>query len=238
MKQHILVWDLPTRLCHWLIALSVLACWATIELLEEMQWHFYAGYSLLSLVLFRITWGFIGTHHARFKQFFYPVAETLNYAKNITKKNSRAYLGHNPIGSLSALLMLTSLLVQAVTGLFNSDNYFFGPLNSLVSDDLSTLLGTIHEINFEILEVLIAVHITAIIFYRVHKKQKLSSAMLHGKKEIADDASDSSTNDLQSIDSSKLVLALIVFIICAGCIYGLVSYFEQALPVNDFDPYS
>lgn len=236
MKQPVLVWDIPTRLCHWLMALNVFACWATIELLEEMQWHFYAGYSLLTLVIFRIIWGFIGTRYARFKHFIYPASETLDYAKNITQRHSQTYLGHNPIGSLSALLMLLALLVQTITGLFNSDDYFFGPLNSLVKHNVSTLLGTVHEINFEILEIIIAVHIAAIIFYRLYKKQKLSSAMLHGKKELTEN--NSKSPEEASIDGSKLWLALFVFIMCAGLIYVLATYFTQTLPINDFDPYS
>lgn len=211
------------------MVVALIACWGSIELFENMQWHFYAGYSLLTLLLFRIIWGFIGTRYARFGQFLYPLSETLGYAKNMANKNSTPYLGHNPIGSLSVLLILLVLSMQVLTGLFNSDDYFFGPLNGLVGKAMQIRLSNIHSINFDIIKVVIAIHIIAVLFYRFYKKQTLTTAMLHGKK--------NSNDDTQAIKHSKLWLALIVILVCASCVYGMVSYFESTLPAEEFDVY-
>ena len=157
----------------------------------------------------------------------------MNYAKNIKKRNEgKHYLGHNPIGSLSALAMLLAILIQASTGLFNSDDYFFGPLSGLIDKKLASLLSNIHEINFDLLTLLITTHLIAILYYKLYKKENLSSAMITGKKAAI--ATDERNNSV-AIGGSRLFLALFVLALSAGAVYGLVNAFSDTLPSGEYD---
>ncbi|TQV79414.1 cytochrome B [Exilibacterium tricleocarpae] len=233
MKQQILIWDIPTRVCHWLLAVGVVYAWFSVEILEDMEQHFWAGYTVLTLLLFRLTWGFVGSDYARFSRFFFRVGEIVDYAKTLPKKRSqpsmpkRHYLGHNPLGSLAALGMLTVLSLQAVTGLFSNDDYFFGPLSGLVGKGLSATITEIHHLNFNVVEVLVGLHILAIIFYRLYKKEKLVAAMITGKKSAT-------SLDDKGIADSKLLLALFIMVLCIAVVYGLANAFTDSLPSVDY----
>ena len=113
MSKQVLIWDLPTRICHWLLAISITYSWYSVEIAEDLEQHFWSGYTILTLILFRFTWGFIGSRYARFSSFLFPIKEIVSYAKSIrTRPTDKNYLGHNPIGSLSALAMMLAILLQ------------------------------------------------------------------------------------------------------------------------------
>jgi len=133
-RDEVKVWDLPIRLFHWSLLLSVTYSWFSIKVLEDMQQHFYAGYVVLTLLLFRIVWGFIGSPYAKFYSFVFPVSELVAYIKQFPAVGGRQYLGHNPLGGLSTVAIIGVLMLQAALGLFSSDDYFFAPLTGLVSD--------------------------------------------------------------------------------------------------------
>lgn len=146
-----------------------------------MEWHARVGYCVLTLLIFRICWGFIGSHHARFIHFVPGPKGLINYLSGKTK----AGLGHNPLGALSVLALLCSVGLQAVTGLFaNDDIAFEGPFSKYVSSSTVELLTSIHYFNEKILIVLIVIHLCAIFYYQKFKGENLIKPMLLGDKEI------------------------------------------------------
>jgi len=234
MSKNILVWDIPTRLCHWLLVASIFYAWFAIEFLEDMQHHFIAGYSCLTLILFRLIWGFVGNEHARFSSFIFTPSQIIDYSKTLRQKSSKEYLGHNPLGSLSVFLMLFIIGLQTTTGLFNSDDYFFGALNYMVDKEVERVFTFIHEWNFEVIVVIITVHIVAIVFYRVYKKQHLISAMIHGKK----NSNESTQPPTAAVNTtSKLVLAAVILALCAGGVYLTATALPKPATSESYDYY-
>lgn len=171
------VWDLPTRLFHWLLVLSIVGCFITIKVGGLwMDWHVRLGLLTLALLIFRLVWGLIGGHYSRFTRFLPHPARSLNYLR----AKPDVYPGHNPIGAWSVWAMLIVFGFQAVSGLFANDDIFTtGPLAYLSSSWSKTLTG-LHKANEWIMLTLIAMHVLAIVFYRVLGGQKLTSTMITG----------------------------------------------------------
>lgn len=182
MKKIIRVWDLPIRLFHWLLVLCIVGSFVSVNIGgNAMQWHTYFGYSVLTLLIFRIIWGFIGSTHARFISFFPSKKAILAYLQG----SSPRVLGHNPVGALSVFALLFVLCVQVVTGLFVDDEIAFqGPLAKYVSSSVSSFLSQIHEGNQVVIYTLITIHIAAIWFYKKFKGENLIKPMISGDKEI------------------------------------------------------
>jgi len=180
------VWDLPVRIFHWVLVLLVVSQIVTATIGgNAMEYHALGGYTILTLVLFRILWGFAGGTHARFHDFVRGPAAVARYAHMLIKGTAATQRGHNPLGGWSVVLMLVSLLVQAVTGLFANDDVMMeGPLAKHVSDDASALFTAIHDINAGILLTLISLHILAVFFYLFRRKQNLIGPMFTGRKPI------------------------------------------------------
>jgi cytochrome b len=181
------VWDLPTRVFHWALVALVLASYLTGEWWRGvgMTWHFYSGYGILALVLFRLGWGLAGTRYARFSDFLRGPGETLRYLRDMVAGRAHAYPGHNPLGALSSLGLLAVLLVQAGSGLFASDDIFVeGPLVGLVGGDTVDLMTTVHHTAFDVLLGFVALHLLAIAFYEAIKGQRLVRAMVLGRKRL------------------------------------------------------
>jgi len=168
MSSKIKVWDLPIRVFHWSLVGAVLAAYITGEIGGNLSnWHGRIGASIFGLLVFRLTWGFIGTTHARFTNFFPSPVKVIAYLKGEWQG-----IGHNPLGALSILAVLGILAFLTITGLFaNDDIGFQGPLFNLVDKSLSDWLTSLHEVSFKILLVLIALHLGAIAFYFFSKKQ-------------------------------------------------------------------
>lgn len=182
------VWDLPIRIVHWLLVLGVIALWYTAEVwnsIDNLDWHMDIGFAMIGLLVFRILWGFFGSDTARFRQFVKGPGQIRAYLKEPGKG---VFLGHNPLGALSVLAMLLSLLVQVITGLFAHDElYTSAPLSQYVSSKTSGLLTEIHHLNFNILLALIGLHLAAIAFYQFKKHDPLVQAMITGKKRLRAD---------------------------------------------------
>jgi cytochrome b len=174
------IWDLPTRLFHWLLVMAVIGSFVSVKLGgNAMIWHGRFGYIVLALILFRITWGFVGTHHARFAQFIKSPKVILAYLKNPAETP-----GHSPVGTISVLVLLGLFLAQALAGLFASDDIAFdGPLAKYVASTWVELLTSFHRLNEWVLLSLIGVHIAAIMYYKYAKRINLISAMITGDKE-------------------------------------------------------
>jgi len=183
--QTVVVWDLPTRLFHWTLVALMVAQWLTAEESSTMDWHVWGGYAVLALVLFRLIWGFVGSETARFGDFIRGPGAALEYVKALLRGETPHYLGHNPLGAWSIVAMLVLLLVQAGTGLFANDDILIeGPLYAWVSKDTSDWLTTIHKLNFNLLLLVIAVHLSAVLFYLLVKRENLIHPMLSGRKHL------------------------------------------------------
>ena len=182
MKKLIRVWDLPIRLFHWLLVACVLGSLICVNIGgNAIQWHAYFGYSILTLLIFRIIWGFIGSTHARFASFL-PNREAIT---NYLQGKSPRFLGHNPIGALSVFALLLVLSIQAVTGLFVDDEIAFqGPLSKYLSESSVSFFSEMHESNQVVIYILIAIHIAAIWYYKKLKGEDLIRPMISGDKEI------------------------------------------------------
>ena len=181
------VWDLPVRIFHWALALLVISQLVTATLGgNAMQVHAFGGYAILALVLFRILWGFFGGTHARFRDFVRTPEAVVRYAKSILGESHAAHRGHNPLGGWSVLAMLGSLLMQAASGLFANDDVMMeGPLAKHVSERASTIATAIHDVNAAVLLTLIAIHLAAVLFYLLAKKENLIAPMITGRKPSA-----------------------------------------------------
>ena len=181
-----LVWDLPTRLFHWLLLALVLALVVTAKIGDDwMIWHQRCGQAVLILLVFRIVWGFIGSRHSRFTDFVRGPVAVLSAASDLFRPavSGAKSRGHNPLGGYSVLLMLAALLTQAVTGLFSNDDATFeGPLANRVSKDLSDWFTHIHGINEVVIYILVGVHVAAIAFYWLVRKDNLVGPMITGHK--------------------------------------------------------
>ncbi|WP_428492254.1 cytochrome b/b6 domain-containing protein [Rhodopila sp.] len=182
------VWDLPVRLFHWAIVVLIFCSWATQEW-NHMEWHVRSGYAILTLLLFRIVWGFIGSDTARFTGFLRSPVAALRHLARIHRSEADREIGHNAAGGWMVLLMLVLIGVQAGTGLFaNDDANTEGPLMHLVDKDQSNWLSHIHSLNFTLIEAVIVLHVLAIAVYAVLKRQNLVRPMVTGTKLLPVDA--------------------------------------------------
>ncbi len=182
--RKVLVWDLPTRLFHWLLVILVTTSFITAKIGgNAMQYHEWSGFTILALLLFRLVWGFVGSRESRFATFVRGPAAVFRYAVKILRPDSRHYLGHNPLGGWSIIAMLSALMVQAGTGLFaNDDIDTEGPLYKWVSEATSDWLTRVHKLNQEVIIGLVAIHILAVLFYFLFKRENLVKPMVTGIK--------------------------------------------------------
>lgn len=183
MSLQIRVWDLPTRLFHWLLAAGVAGALTSGWIGGNwMVWHGRLGLAVAGLLGFRLAWGLCGSTYARF-------AQLLQLPRSLP-----AYLrgewhgaGHNPLGWLSVLAMLGVLTFQVASGLLGSDDIaFVGPLSRLVDSATSELLTGLHRKAVWLVVALIALHLAALLFYRLARGENLVPAMLTGKRRLAD----------------------------------------------------
>jgi cytochrome b len=220
--QTIRVWDLPTRVFHWALACAVVGLVATAQIGGSwMEWHMRLGYLVLSLLLFRVIWGFVGGHWSRFGVFVPSPAHLVRYLRGSVTPNDHA--GHTPQGALSILAMLLVLFAQVGSGLFSDDEIATsGPLSRFVSGDWVVKATDYHTaVGKYLLLALVFVHIVAILVYWLKKGQKLVPAMVHGNKAVA--------NDLQAArdDMATRGLALFIWLLCAGLVASLVSWAQS-----------
>jgi cytochrome b len=180
------IWDPVTRLWHWVLALAVTVGWSFGRFMsfDTVQWHFYIGYTVLGLMLFRWLWGFVGPSPVRHRALLPRPRALLDYLRHIGRRAPSGSAGHNPLGSISVILMLVAISAQAVTGLFiQSDDFFeYGPLAGYVSEATVNRLTWWHHLNADIILVLVVLHLAAILFYLLWKKENLVKPMISGWK--------------------------------------------------------
>jgi len=207
------VWDLPTRLFHWALLACVVALFVTAYAPGNwIEWHARVGYLVMTLLLFRIVWGVIGGHWSRFASF-------------LPGRGYRA--GHSVAGALAVVVMLGVLGAQVATGLISDDQIAFtGPLNRFVSNDQGLAASAWHTGPGQWLLVgLIALHVAAIAFYVVVRRQRLVRAMIAGDKELPAGISLEAEGVIVATrdTAASRALALAVFVLCAGLVYVVVT---------------
>jgi cytochrome b len=224
------VWDLPTRLFHWGLALCVIGLIITGNVGgNAMVWHGRLGYAVLTLLLFRLTWGVVGGHWSRFGNFLYGPASIVAYLRGQSRPEH--HVGHNPLGMFSVLAMLLILLAQVGSGLFADDEIAFtGPLAGLVSGDWVGQATSYHKkVGKLILIALVALHLGAIAFYKLVKKQNLVRPMIVGDKAVQTAVPESRDN------ARTRLLALVLLLLCAAAVYGIVSLGDGVVPATSYD---
>jgi cytochrome b len=181
--EKIKVWDLPTRLFHWTIVVLVGVSWGTAEL-GWMNIHQWSGITVLTLIIFRVAWGFLGSTTSRFSNFVRSPQAAIDYLKVSLKSENKLYAGHNPLGAWAVIALLLLLAFQASTGLFAHDDILFkGPLAYMVSKGVSSFLTEVHELTFDLIIVVAGGHIAAVFFYLLVKRQNLIRPMVTGDKD-------------------------------------------------------
>jgi len=183
--QQFYIWDFPTRLFHWLLVIAISSQYITAELIDDaMQWHFYGGYFILGLLIFRLLWGFWGAYYAKFSQFIVSPQTAWRYSKTFTSSDYQPYVGHNPLGAYSIIFILTVLLTQSISGLFITDDIFHnGPYYNAVGEETRSIMNWLHHQGFNAIWLFLALHISAMIVYKLVKKQNLVISILTGYKQ-------------------------------------------------------
>lgn len=178
------VWDLPTRLFHWLLAALVVFSFTTGKLGGDwLTWHFRSGYAIASLLLFRLLWGFAGSRYARFASFLPSPSRVWRTLRSTSPDALPASAGHSAVGTLSVYALLIVLAVQISTGVFTNDGTFTeGPWVKFVSSALSDRLSTVHYYNHWLVIGLTVLHVAAIGFYLLFRRDDLITPMLTGDK--------------------------------------------------------
>jgi cytochrome b len=213
----VLVWDLPTRVFHWLLVSLVVSSFITGKTGGNwMLYHERCGEAILALLIFRVVWGFIGSAPSRFRTFLAGPATVFRYALTLLRKDSDHHLSHNPLGGWSVAAMLLVLFIQAGSGLFaNDDIATQGPLYKWVSKAASDRLTSLHHLNHDVIIVLVAVHVAAVLFHLIYKKENLITSMITGVKQWQGDF----TGDASQ---QPLWLAVVAAAAAAGAVYLLV----------------
>ncbi len=186
-RPAVTLWDLPVRVIHWSFVLLMPALWLSAES-GDLTLHKQLGLIMLWLLLFRIFWGFAGSSTSRFAQFLKGPITVIRYIKSLRASGETAAVGHNPLGGWSVVALLSILIAQASIGLFaqDVDGIESGPLSYLVSYDMADAARGAHHLIFNVIMLLVLIHVTAIIFYLIVKKETLIRPMITGKKGLSE----------------------------------------------------
>jgi len=222
-KPQVPVWDIPTRLFHWSVVLLVCVSWFSADQ-GYMRVHLVSGLTLLSLLLFRIAWGLVGSTTARFSNFLHPPRRVVGYLKGLAGGDKIFYAGHNPAGGLMVLALIAVLLAQVATGLFANDGVrFSGPLALLVREETSSLITGIHGLIFDLILILVWCHVVAVGFYLLVKGDNLVWPMVTGKKHRARVPAE------LNIVFTRLYIALLLLAVSAGIAAWIMIQGESIL---------
>jgi cytochrome b len=211
------VWDLPTRMFHWLLVGLFLFSWWSAKS-HHMDWHLLSGSTLVGLLVFRLIWGFIGGSTARFRSFLCAPGAVLGYLRGTLKDRP----GHNPLGGYSVLALLALLASQVGTGLLatDTDGLESGPLSYLINFDHSRVAAKVHALSFNVLLVLVGFHVAAILYYLLVRRRDLVTPMITG----SDDAHTNRADELAPAGTWRFLLAAAVSIGVAWWLIKLAEY--------------
>lgn len=213
------VWDLPTRVFHWLLVACIAGLMLTAYLPGSwIDWHARLGYAVLALLLFRIVWGLIGGRWSRFSSFIYAPGSLMAYLRG--RPDPEHVVGHTPLGALSVFAMLLAVAAQVGSGLVSDDEIAFqGPLNHLVSSATGLTATWYHkDVGQWLLVGLIGLHVAAILFYALHRKDNLAAAMVLGDKPTQPGVLVAPSRD----DARSTLAAVVVMAASSGAVAWLV----------------
>ncbi len=217
--ESIRVWDLPTRLFHWLLTLAVIGLVVTAKVGgNAMAWHFRLGYLVLGLMVFRLLWGVVGGRWSRFASFIYRPTTTWRYLRGAGRREEHLDVGHNPLGSFSVFALLLILLVQLGTGLVADDEIAnVGPLNRFV-DTATGLAATGWHKSFGqwLVISLVLLHVLAVLYYLWRRRINLLRPMISGDK-VLPAGTPASADALP-----QRLLALVLALVCAAAVTWVV----------------
>jgi cytochrome b len=223
-RLKILVWDAPVRLFHWLlVALMLTSYFSGRAGGDWMNLHFWSGYAILTLLLFRICWGFVGSTTARFSDFVKGPAAGFAHLGDLLGKGKPREAGHNPLGGAMVIVLILAVLAQVIAGLFAADTdtgMVYGPLSKLASDATIEKMTSFHHYWVRVLQILIGLHVLAAVAYLVWKRQNLIGAMITGRKP-ADDVIEPGKKAPDLVFAS-VWRALLVLICSAIAVYLIV----------------
>jgi len=182
------LWDGPTRIVHWALVILIGFAWWCVKA-NQTEWHLWAGYGILGLIVFRLIWGFAGSASARFTTFVKGPVATLAYAKTLSQRSAKEVAGHNPMGGWSVVTILAAILSQVITGLFavDVDGLESGPLSDRVSFETGRLFSRSHDLSFTAIKLLVVLHLSAIAFYALYKRANLITPMITGYRAFETD---------------------------------------------------
>lgn len=198
------VWDIAIRVFHWSLVAAYTIAWLTED--DLMDLHAIAGYTVLGLIIFRVIWGFIGTKHARFNDFVYPLAAIKLYLAGLMCARPPHYSGHNPAGGLMVILLLLSLFAASLSGIKAYGIEGYGPLATNAGLSISASLSPIanahangggaeksnneefweevHEFFANLSLLLVFIHIAGVLLSSMLHNENLTKAMVTGRKKI------------------------------------------------------
>jgi len=211
--RKILVWDAPTRLFHWLIVALVVAAYATWRL-NWMDWHAQAGNALLTLVLFRLLWGFFGSETTRFSRFLTSPRVALRHLAHMLRREPDRQAGHNPAGGWMVLILLALLLGEALTGLYVANDVAdVGPFTASVPAPIANAITSLHLIFWDALLAAVALHVLAVLVYAVAKRHNLVLPMITGWKTLPD-----SVPQPRMVGPARVILLLSCSVLAAAAL--------------------
>lgn len=215
MKK-MLLWDLPARVFHWTLVVFVASAIVTGEIGSDLaEYHSWLGFSILTLLVFRLTWSFFGGRYSRYPAHWDALKQLPGYLSGKGAKK----LGYSPLGALALLVFIPALWTMATTGLFVDDDMdFVGPLNHLVRSATGDKLTGIHKFVGTALIVLVLLHVCTIVFYYFVKKDNRVLPMIFGVKEVPHD-----TPDDHAGTYGHPALALVLLLFSAGGVWYLVT---------------
>ncbi|VAW85953.1 Cytochrome b [hydrothermal vent metagenome] len=220
------VWDLPTRLFHWLMVLAFALAWATYDNSRHLDIHTISGYTFFGLLLFRLIWGVVGSHYARFSEFSYAPGEAWSYIRSLFGSGVKHYIGHNPAGAWAIFILLTLGLLLAVSGvLLLGGEEQQGPFAGYISFDQSVPFSMLHEAVAWAMIVLVAVHVGGVVIESILHRENLVGAMFRGTKWI--------TGESAMVPAHRLVASMMFITVI---IWGGLSLNTYLVATND-QPY-
>ena len=181
--QRTLIWDLPTRLFHWTLASSFALAWLTSDGDRWRSIHVFLGYLILGLVVFRLVWGFAGSHFSRFASFWFGPKAALGYLKQVATGHAPRHVGHNPTGSLAIYVLLALAVAVGLTGILTlGGDEQQGIAAGWFSFAQIKWLKDLHEAGANLMLAVVIGHITGVVVESVLHKENLARSMVNGFK--------------------------------------------------------
>ena len=223
--RRVRAWDIPTRLFHWLLVTLIASAIISTKVGDPtMLWHKWNGYSILTLLVWRAIWGFVGGTTSRFAMFFPWPWRVFPYLVASIKGKAGHFLGHNPLGAIMIFLLMAAVIAQGTAGLMTTDDIIVsGPLASSAPEGWSSFASWYHARGFWVIASLVGLHILANLAYTFVKKDNLIGAMITGQKPAMD------YSDAAEAKGGSLLRAALALALAAGLVFGGLIAFGDGL---------